>query len=113
VLKFTDAEIQAKAEQLGLAFEGGDGFPHRHRSTIVAALVEDHRVESAAAAQPSDDGLHVGGQITIRPGASIELDGHRLPAASAPVEITVSSDPDVPSTVRLTLLANTVQTIKE
>jgi hypothetical protein len=113
VLEFTDDEIRAKAVQLGLAYEGGDGaFPSRHRSKIVAALVEDRRVE-AAAAQPSDDGPYIGGQIVIRPGERIELDGQALPAAAEPIEVRVSADPAVPSTVRLTLLAHTVQTIKE
>lgn len=117
MLEFTYDEIKAKAAQLGLAYEGGDGeFPNRHRSKVVAALVEDRRAEAVAhipAAQPSDDGPHIGGQITIRPGSGIELDGVALPAAAEPVEVRISADPAVPSTVRLTLLVTTVQTIKE
>ncbi|NJP42269.1 hypothetical protein [Actinacidiphila epipremni] len=109
MLEFSDPEIRAKAAQLGLIYEGHT-VPAHLRSRVVAALVEERRAETA---QPSDDGPYVGGQITIRPGAGIELDGNRLPAAAAPVEITVSDDPAVPSTVRLTLLAHTVQTIKE
>jgi hypothetical protein len=72
----------------------------------------EERAANQARSEPSDDPF-IAGQITIRPGASIELDGHRLPAASESVEVTVSADPDVPSTVRLTLLVDTVQTIKE
>lgn len=114
MLEFTEDEIRAKAVQLGLAYEGGDGaFPTRHRSKVVAALVEDRRAEAAAAAQPTDDGPYIGGHLTIRPGERIELDGQALPAAAEPVEVRISADPNTPSTVRLTLLAHTIQTIKE
>lgn len=108
MLEYTDAEIHAKAVQMGVIYES-QTVPANMRSQIVAALVEERR----AAAQPSEDGLYIGGQITIRPGTSIELDGQRLPAAGESVEIHVSADPDTPSTVRLTLLAHTIQTIKE
>jgi hypothetical protein len=109
VLEFTDAEIREKAAALGIIYEGHT-VPAHLRSRVVAALVEERR---GTAAQPSDDGPYIGGQITICPGATVELDGRALPAAAAPIEITVSSDRAVPSTVRLTLLAHTVQTIKE
>jgi hypothetical protein len=108
VLEFSDGEIYAKAEFLGL--NDGPRVPPSARSRVVAALVEERR---AGAAQPSDDGPYIGGHITIRPGVRIELDGQALPAAAEPIEVRVSADPAVPSTVRLTLLAHTVQTIKE
>jgi hypothetical protein len=110
VLQFTDAEIREKAAALGIIYEGHT-VPAHLRSRVVAALTEERR--SAAAAAPDDDAPWIARAITIRPGASIEVDGCRLPAAAAPVEIHVSDDPAVPSTVRLTLLADTIQTTKE
>jgi hypothetical protein len=108
VLEFTDTELYDKAVQLGMIGPGG-ALTAAMAKRVKVALVEERR----AAAQPSEDGRYVGGRITIRPGVSIELDGQRLPAAGESVEIHVSADPDTPSTVRLTLLAHTIQTIKE
>jgi hypothetical protein len=108
MLEFTDAELRAKAVQLGVIDRADRPMPPDAQSRVKAVLVEERR----AAARPADEGPYVGGQITIRPG-SIELDGRRLPAASDPVEIHVHPDSEVPSTVRLTLLAHTVQTLKE
>lgn len=110
MLEFTDAEIKAKAVQLGIVDRADRAIPPDARNRIKAALVQERR---ASAAQPTDDGPPVAGQIVIRPGDRIELDGMPLPAAAADIEITVSTDPAMPSTVRLTLLAHTVQTIKE
>jgi len=112
VLTFTEDEIKAKAVQLGIIDRPDRAMPPEVRSRVKAALVEERRAAEMAA-RPADDGPYIGGQITIRPGAGIELDGERLPAAAEPVDIRVSTDPAVPSTVRLTLLAHTVQTIKE
>lgn len=108
MLEFTNSEMRAKAVQLGIIKDGED-LPVGALSKIKAALVEERRT----AAEPTEDGPYIGGQISIRPGVSVELDGQRLPAAAEPVEIRVSADPDIPSTVRLTLLAHTIQTTKE
>lgn len=108
MLEFTNAEMRAKAVQLGIIKDGED-LPVGALSKIKAALVEDRRT----AAHDNTAGMPpIASQIVIRPGA-IEMDGRRLPAASDPIEIHVDPDPDIPSTVRLTLLADTVQTLKE
>jgi hypothetical protein len=107
VLEFTDAEIRAKAEKLG--YDPAALTPPQLAK--VKVILMEERAANQARSDPDDP--FIAGHITIRPGASIELDGHRLPAASESVEVTVSADPDVPSTVRLTLLVDTVQTIKE
>lgn len=108
MLEFSTRELYAKAVQLGV-IKGGDELPTTAMSRVKAALVEEQRTPRG----PSSDDPYVGGHIVIRPGERIELDGQALPAAAEPIEVRVSADPAVPSTVRLTLLAHTVQTIKE
>jgi hypothetical protein len=107
VLTFSKEEIHDKAVYSG--YDSAALTPQQ-LAKIKVMLAEEHR---AAGLAGPDDGPYIGGQITIRPGHSIELDGKPLPAAKGAVEITVSDDPAMPSTVRLTLLAHTVQTIKE
>lgn len=109
MLEFSDAEIRAKAAHLG--YDPAALLPPQ-LAKVKVLLMEERRAAEMAA-HPTEDGPRIAGQITIRPGAGIELDGKPLPAAAEAVDIRVSTDPAVPSTVRLTLLAHTVQTIKE
>lgn len=104
-LSYSDEQIQAKAEQLGLV-EAGCPVPRSQRSRVVAALV----AESPRAAEPQPPA--VARQITVQPGGDITIDGQPFPWTIGRTPIEVCVNPDGVSTVRLTLLTESVQILK-
>ncbi|MEW2578342.1 hypothetical protein [Streptomyces syringium] len=106
---FTDAEIRAKAEALGL-IEPGTDLPRHQRSKVVAALLLERRGE--ASPSPPSTAVRAAREIVIQPGGVILVDGAPFPWLVARERVEVGLDPDFISTVRLTLLAESVQIIK-
>ncbi|MEU1496052.1 hypothetical protein [Streptomyces sp. NPDC005732] len=109
--QFTPAELQAKAEQLGLV-ESGQAIPTAAMlSKVKAALVEDRRAEARKDAPPAK--ARLAQSIVVQPGGSITVDGEPLPwlVAAQPMDINLSPDSDGVSSVRLTLLAASVQVL--
>jgi hypothetical protein len=107
-VQFTDADIQAKAVDLGV-IEPGAELPRHQRSKVVAVLLQQ-----AAQAQPRAGTAEprLAKEIVVQPGGDILVDGEPFPwvVAREPMDIRVS--PDGVSTVRLTLMASAVQIIK-
>ncbi|QIJ61403.1 hypothetical protein [Streptomyces sp. JB150] len=106
-LTYTDADIAAKAVQLGL-IQDGDDLPRQMRGRVVAALLQEQAAsESGASPEPQ-----LAKEIVVQPGGAIVVDGEPFPwlVAKQPMEITLH--PDGLSTVRLTLIAEAVQIIK-
>jgi hypothetical protein len=106
--QFTDDEVQTKAEQLGLV-QPGQPVPTAVYSKVKAAIVEDRRADAhreAPAAQPQ-----MAESIVVQPGGAILVDGKPFPwlVASEDMAITLSPEPNGISSVRLTLLADSVQ----
>lgn len=106
--QFQQAEVQAKAEQLGLV-KPGEPVPQHLLNKVKAALVEERRATTASAEAAK---ARLAKEITVQPGGAILIDGEPLPwlAARAPMEIGLN--PDGVSTVRLTLLAESIQVLK-
>lgn len=104
--QFPDAELNAKAVELGVIKEGED-LPRNQRSRVAAALLEERRAADRPE-KPAEP--QAARQITIQ-GSQITVDGKPFPwlVARAPMEIGLS--PDGVSTVRLTLLADSVQVL--
>jgi hypothetical protein len=105
-LNYTDAEIAAKAAQLGLVKDGEE--PPRHmRGRVVAALAQERSGSQAEVTDPQ-----VAKEIVVQPNGVILVDGEQFPwiVAKAPMDIRL--DPDGFSTVRLTLIADAVQILK-
>lgn len=103
-LTYTDADIAAKAVQLGLISDG-EPFPRELRGKVVAALLQE-QVAPASAAEPQ-----LAQEIVIQP-TVILVDGEPFPWLVAKEPVDVHLDPDGFSTVRMTLLARAVQIIK-
>jgi hypothetical protein len=110
VLQFTDAEIrdQGCGPRHHLR---GPHVPAHLRSRVVAALTEERRSAAAAAVRRRRRGSRRRSPSGPGPRSRSTATGCRL--LPRPSRSTSSDDPAVPSTVRLTLLAHTVQTIKE
>ncbi|KND30082.1 hypothetical protein [Streptomyces stelliscabiei] len=107
-LQFTDAEINAKAVQLGVITEGA-AVPNRHRSKVVAALVEERR---AADRQEKQAEPVCAKEIVVEPGGAVLIDGEPFPWLIARQPMEIGLNPEGISTVRLTLLAEAVQVLK-
>ncbi|WP_330339416.1 hypothetical protein [Streptomyces sp. NBC_00557] len=105
--QFSDSELHAKAVQLGVITEGEE-LPREQRSRVAAALLEERRAAKAPA-QPAEPVR--AREITVR-GTEITVDGKPFPwlVARAPMEIGLAVDGS--GTVRLTLLADSVQVLK-
>lgn len=99
--QFSDAELHAKAVQLGV-INDGETLPPAKRSRVAAALV----AEQTPAPKAGEPVLarHVG----IEPGGAITVDGEPFPWLVAREPMAVHLDPEGVSTVRLTLLADSV-----
>lgn len=104
-LSFTDAEIQAKAEQLGLVDAGTD-LPRNQRSRVVAALTAERRRPATQAEVP------IAQTIVIEPGGDVTVDGKPFPWVLQAEQMTVTLSPDGAGMVRLTLPALNVQILK-
>lgn len=106
-ITYSDADITAKAVELGL-IEDGEGLPRHLRSKAVAALLQEQTaVESGPAAEPQ-----LAREVVVQPGGVILVDGEPFPWLVAQQPMEISLNPDGISTVRLTLMAQTVQIIK-
>lgn len=105
--QFTDAELEAKAVQLGV-IKSGETLPRNARSRVAAALLEERRT-AAKPEKPAEP--EMAKDITVR-GLEITVDGRPFPwlVARAPMDITLGTDGS--GTVRLTLLAESVQVLK-
>jgi len=105
--QFPDAELTAKAVQLGI-IQDGQPLPRSVRSRVAAALLEERR----AAANPEKPAEpEMAKDITVR-GSEITVDGKPFPwlVVRAPMDITLGTDGS--GTVRLTLMAESVQVLK-
>ncbi|MFE3326898.1 hypothetical protein [Streptomyces sp. NPDC059176] len=106
-VQFTEADIQAKAVELGVIEEDQE-LPRSKRSRVVAAMLQ----QAAAGGGHGQAEPKLAAEIVIQPGGVILVDGEPFPwlVANQPMEIGL--DPDGISTVRMTLMASTVQIIK-
>ncbi|MGW4300429.1 hypothetical protein ACWEHT_11690 [Streptomyces sp. NPDC004646] len=107
-LQFTDAELRAKAIELGVITEDQE-LPRSQRSRVAAALVAERQAAADRQAAPAP--VEAAREITVR-GSEITVDGKPFPwlVAREPMEIGLA--PGGSGTVRLTLLARSVQVLK-
>jgi hypothetical protein len=73
-IKNTDADIAAKAVQLGL-IQDGDELPRQMRGRVVAALLQ----EQAAAGTGDQPEPQAAREIVVQPGGAILVDGDPFP----------------------------------
>lgn len=106
-IQYTDADIAAKAVQLGLIEDGAD-LPRQLRGKVVAALLQE---QTAAASDPAAQ-PQLAREIVVQPGGVILVDGEPFPWLVAQQPMEIGLNPDGISTVRLTLMAQAVQIIK-
>ncbi|MEU6768507.1 hypothetical protein ABZ916_39115 [Streptomyces sp. NPDC046853] len=101
-LSFTDAEIQAKAEQLGLV-DAGTPLPRNQRSRVVAALAAEKRRPAQQAEVP------IAQSIVIEPGGEVTVDDKPFPWVLQAERMEVTLSPDGAGMVRLTMPALNIQ----
>jgi hypothetical protein len=106
--QFTDAELYEKALQLGVIGHGED-LPRNQRSKVVAALIEERR---ASARQEQAQEPTCAKEIVVQPGGAVLVDGEPFPWLIAKQPMEIGLNPEGISTVRLTLLTETVQVLK-
>jgi hypothetical protein len=106
-ITYTDADIAAKAVQLGL-IQDGEELPRQMRGRVVAALLQE-RAASNTGEQPEPQ---VAKEIVVQPGGAVLVDGEPFPWLVAKQPMDIALNPDGLSTVRLTLIAEAVQIIK-
>lgn len=104
-ISYTDQQIHDKAVHLGLIGET-DALPRRLRGTVVAAMAYGDAAERQETPEPQ-----LAGEIVIH-GSSILVDGEPFPWLVAAQPMDIGLNPDGISTVRLTLMAATVQVIR-
>jgi hypothetical protein len=106
--QFPDAELTAKAVQLGVINEG-ESLPRQQRSKVAAALMEERRAEARKekAVEPV-----CAKEIVVEPGGQVLVDGDPFPWLIARQPMEISLNPEGISTVRLTLMAEAVQVLK-
>lgn len=104
----SDADVQVKAEELGVV-QSGETLPRNQRSKVVAALLQDARL-GARRARPSP--ATVAQSITVRTGESVEVDGQPFPWVIQSDAIEVTLNPSGEGLVRLTIPTKSVQIIK-
>ncbi|MCC9154908.1 hypothetical protein LZP81_30785 [Streptomyces parvulus] len=107
--QFTDAELQAKAEELGLVKPGEPIPTAAMQSRVKAAVVEDRRATTRQE-KPAD--ARLAKSIVVQPGGVILIDGEPMPWLVAKQPMDIGLNPEGISTVRLTLLAESVQVLK-
>jgi hypothetical protein len=105
-LHFDDAELTAKAVQLGV-IQDGEALPRHLRSRVAAALLEDRKPR---AEQPTEPVLAQ--EIVVQPGGTVTIDGRPFPWLIAKQAMEIGLNPDGVSTVRLTLLTRSLQVLK-
>lgn len=107
--QFTDDELHAKAEQLGIV-GAGEPIPKAMLNKVKAALIEQRR--ASARQEQGDAEPRLAKSIAIQPGGQILVDGEPFPWLVAKQPMDIGLNPDGVSTVRLTLLAESVQVLK-
>lgn len=105
-LSFTDRQIQEQAESLGLV-ERGEELPRHLRSRVVASLAANDASRPSTAEETAKP--RVARSISVQQDGEIKVDGATFPWAVARDRMEVVIDPDRVCTVRLTLLAESVQ----
>jgi anti-sigma factor RsiW len=110
VLEFTDEQVQSAAERYGLV-EQGQRVPRTVRSKVVAMLANELRAEKAP---PAPAAPRMAREVVLQPGGQILLDGQPFPwlVAEERIDIVLHPEPGGVSTVRMTLLAESVRIIK-
>lgn len=110
MLEFTDEQVQAAAERLGLT-EPGRPVPRRLRSKVAAVLLDERRAAEGSA--PAGD-VQPAREVVLQPGGRISVDGAAFPwlVADERIEVALHPKPGGISTVRLTLLAEAVRIIE-
>lgn len=104
-ISYTDEQIRGKAVALGLIKDGAD-LPRQLRGRVVAALAHGDVAERQRTPEPQ-----LAREIVIH-GSSILIDGEPFPWLVAAQPMDIGLNPDGVSTVRLTLMADTVQVIR-
>lgn len=104
MLDFNDAEIRAKAAELGLVYDGHT-VPAHLRSRVAAAIVEERR---GAAKQEALPPATVAQSISVQPGIGVEIDGAPFPWIVQADHVEVTLAPDGSGLVRLTIPTNSV-----
>ncbi|KPC88259.1 hypothetical protein ADL35_05790, partial [Streptomyces sp. NRRL WC-3753] len=96
------------AVHLGL-IQDGEELPRQLRSRVVASLMQERRTQKAPAAEGEPARVRLAQTIVVQPGGSILIDGEELPwfAGQDPIDVHVQHDGS--GSVRLTLLADSVQ----
>jgi hypothetical protein len=105
-ISYTDQQIRDKAVHLGL-IQDGDDLPRHLRGKVVAALAYGDAADRQQAPEPQ-----LAQEIVIQPGGAILIDGEPFPWLVAGQPMDIGLNPDGVSTVRLTLMAATVQVIR-
>ncbi|WP_432137655.1 hypothetical protein [Streptomyces sp. bgisy154] len=101
-VQFPEAQIRAKAVEIGLIGEGED-LPRSLRSRVVAALIQE------AAPRFREGSAPVADTVRVQPGGSIDIDGKPFPWMVQADRIEVALEPDGSGLVRLTLPARNIQ----
>lgn len=105
-ISYSEQEIEAKAVELGV-IPAGVPLPRHMRSRVVAAMAAGDAAEKAAPPEPE-----LAQEIVIQPGGAILINGEPFPWLIAKQPMDIGLNPDGVSTVRLTLMAATVQIIR-
>lgn len=104
-LAITDDDIRHKAVELGL-IKDGEQVPPAMRSKVAATLLQE-QVRPPQQAEPK-----LADEIVVQPDGVILVDGEPFPWLVAREPMQLHVDPDGVSTVRLTLMAKSVQILK-
>lgn len=104
-LQFDEADLHAKAVELGLIYASQE-LPANLRSRVAAALLQE-RATHAPGSEPQ-----LAKEIVIQQNGPILVDGEPFPWLVAKQPMEIGLNPDGVSTVRMTLLAESVQILK-
>lgn len=103
-LSFTDQQIDDEAVRLGLIGDGED-LPRHQRSRVVAVLAQQ---ENSAKAPAPERAPQLAREVVIDPSGPIHVDGQPFPWFVGAEPMDIRLDPDGTSTVRLTLLTESL-----
>ncbi|MEV5680962.1 hypothetical protein [Streptomyces sp. NPDC052179] len=104
-LTITDADITAKAVELGV-INAGESVPPAQRSKIAAVLLREQLPRTKR------DDAPVAQSIVVQPGGGVEIDGRPFPWVIQAETIEVTLDPSGSGLVRLTIPTLSVQITK-
>ncbi|MBT2477649.1 hypothetical protein [Streptomyces sp. ISL-94] len=106
-VSYTEQEIRDQALYLGLIGDRQGDVPRNLRSKVIATLVEGN----CPSAVPSPGEPQLAQAIVIQPGGTVLVDGEPFPWLITRQPMEINLDPDGTSTVRLTLMAASVQIV--